>query len=308
MDSGRRLWAIGSGIVLALLAGEFGMRVVETAVPPASPWPTVEAEVKSSQLARLSQDVDVVFLGSSVTEAAIDPELLIDLTGVALVYNAALPFSSRLSDEVWLEGVVLESVWPTVVVLGVPVWPVHSFIEDDPLRGGIEGTLASIANPRSLESLALVRNKGVFASWDERRTRHQSAISNLWTDLGHMTGYYERPPQTLVGRFGPFGEPRMSNDNIEALRRTVRTLEDAGIQGILMIEPGHFPGDVSDSDLAIYLESIKALGRDLRVPVWDTYGVGWNPEYFVDEAHFNREGTVAFTSFLADLIIEMDEP
>ena len=100
----------------------------------------------------------------------------------------------------------------------------------------------------------------------------------------------------------------MSNDNIEALRRTVRTLEDAGIQGILMIEPGHFPGDVSDSDLAIYLESIKALGRDLRVPVWDTYGVGWNPEYFVDEAHFNREGTVAFTSFLADLIIEMDEP
>jgi hypothetical protein len=31
-------------------------------------------------------------------------------------------------------------------------------------------------------------------------------------------------------------------------------------------------------------------------------------EYFVDEAHFNREGTVAFTSFLADLIIEMDEP
>jgi hypothetical protein len=30
-------------------------------------------------------------------------------------------------------------------------------------------------------------------------------------------------------------------------------------------------------------------------------------EYFVDEAHFNREGTVAFTSYLADLINEMVE-
>jgi hypothetical protein len=29
-------------------------------------------------------------------------------------------------------------------------------------------------------------------------------------------------------------------------------------------------------------------------------------EYFVEEAHFNREGTEVFTTYLAELILEMD--
>jgi hypothetical protein len=98
----------------------------------------------------------------------------------------------------------------------------------------------------------------------------------------------------------------MSDDNIEALQRTAGTLEQAGMQMVLMIEPGHFPGEVSDSDLATYLDSIRDLGRDLDIPVWDTYSVGWDPEYYVDEAHFNREGTVAFTTHLAGLLVDLD--
>ena len=98
----------------------------------------------------------------------------------------------------------------------------------------------------------------------------------------------------------------MSSDNEAAMKRSVDTLSRAGRAVVLMIEPGQYPGEVSESETREYLHSIKDLGRDLGVSVWDTYSVGWKPEYFVDEAHFNREGTVAFTSYLAELLMEMD--
>jgi hypothetical protein len=94
----------------------------------------------------------------------------------------------------------------------------------------------------------------------------------------------------------------MSPDNVHAFTETVTTLQRADIEVVLMIEPGQFPGEVSDADIDLYLTSIRELGRELGVQVWDTYTRGWDPDFYVDEAHFNRKGTVAFTTYLADLV------
>lgn len=300
-----KFWIVASGVLCALLVGEGALRVLEPYIPPPSPWPTVETQVKSAQLVTLSHEVDVVLLGSSVTEAAVDPELL-GVTGKGVAYNSALPFSTPLSNEVWLDEVVLEHVSPSIVIIGVPAWPPHTTIERDPMRIGTQEALIRISNPTASGLLALVRNKGVLANWDERWVGQGLSSSDLWTDLGHMIGYYDGPTRTLSGRFQPFGVPRMSNDNLAAMIRTVKALTQAGTTVVLMIEPGEFPGEVSNADTATYLESIKDLGRDLNVPVWDTYSMGWNPDYYVDEAHFNREGTVAFTTHVAGLLVDLD--
>jgi hypothetical protein len=295
------IW-VAVGLICAVLIGEVVMHVLEPAVPSPSRWPSAETQVKSGQLAKLAQDVEVVFLGSSVTEAAVDPELLRVLAGTGTVYNAALPFSSPLSDEVWLADVVLDHSEPSIVVMGVTSWPAHSSVSNDPMRSAIQHATTPVPVHGISQRFALLGNRGVFSDWDERLGRQRLITSGLWTDLGHKTGYYDRAPQSLIGQFPPFGDPQMSPDNAHAFAETVRALQQADIEVVLLIEPGRYPGDVSDADIALYLTSIQALGRELGVPVWDTYSRGWDPDFYVDEAHFNREGTVAFTTYVADLV------
>jgi hypothetical protein len=98
----------------------------------------------------------------------------------------------------------------------------------------------------------------------------------------------------------------MSSDNLAALTRTVSALTQEGIEVVVMIEPGSYPGQFSDSEVESYLTSIRVFGHEMGIPVWDTYSVGWDSSYHADEAHFNREGTIAFTTYLAGLVSELD--
>jgi hypothetical protein len=294
-------WWVLAGVLCAVLVAEGGIRLLEPALPSASSWPTVETDVKSRQLDELSADVDILFLGTSLTEAGVDPAILMGLTGADLVYNAALPFATPLSNQVWLDEVVLERVVPSVVVIGIAAWPPHTTINDDPLRAGL---LATSTDDAGLSASALFRQKGVLAEWDQRDVRERSSSSNLWTDLGHMRGYYEVAPGSMKETFPPYGEPAMSSDNSAALAATIRDLRAAGTSVVLLIEPAHYPGSVLESDVDAYLDSITQVGEELGVEVWDTYHVGWRPEMYADGAHFNRTGTEAFTEHLAGLVRE----
>jgi hypothetical protein len=306
MATKTRYLLVGLGVISALLIGEVSLRVVEARIPMSTTWPSPETHVKSAQLANLGQDVEILFLGSSITEAAVDPALLMALTGSGLAYNSALPFSSPLSNELWLDEVALAYVSPSTVIIGVPAWPTHSTSEDDTLQNGIQQSLAGIATPTATSSLALARSKGVLADWEQRSVGVRLSESGLWTDLGHMTGYYESSGGTLAGRFPPYGAPTMSSDNLAALTRTVSALTQEGIEVVVMIEPGSYPGQFSDSEVESYLTSIRDFGHEMGIPVWDTYSVGWDSRYHADEAHFNREGTIAFTTYLAGLVSELD--
>ncbi|MGH8916218.1 MAG: hypothetical protein ACRDZM_17105 [Acidimicrobiia bacterium] len=297
-------WLVIAGVLSALMASEAALRVFQAEIPESSTWPTVETEVKSRQINEMSTDVDVLFLGSSVTEAAVDPALLIDRAESYSVYNAALPFSTPLSDEVWLDEVILPRMTPSVVIYGIAAWPPHSTIGNDLLRAGIEA-VARKDESRLAESIALIDNKGLLADWDERRTRQNLIVTGPWTDEGHMRGYYDMARTSIAGAYSSFGTATMSSDNLSALRTKVGELTDSGIKVALMIEPGRFPGEVRDSDLEAYVASVMAIGEKLGVPVWDTYHVEWDEGYFVDEAHFNRRGTVAFTHYIGPFIEEL---
>jgi hypothetical protein len=291
-----------SGVVCALFIGELAVRLLEPEMPVRSEWPTAETDIKQKQVSALAEDIDLVLIGSSQTEAAVDPALLISLGAVDSAYNAALPFSSPISDRIWLQDIVLDTVSPSIVIVGIPAWPVHTTETGDPLRAGLSRAISTGSSTWIGTSVALERNKGVLADWDERRSRQNLTESALWTELGHLTGYYQRHGETLGGRFPPYGEPRMSPDNLAALGETLMLLEAEGITGVLMLEPGHYPADVPETDIATFIDSIRVLAREHDVPLWDTYSVDWDASYFADEAHFNREGTRAFTSLLAEYL------
>ena len=95
-----------TGVLVALVTAELLIRVVGPQMPDQSLWPTVETDLKSHQLVDLKTEPTLLLLGSSISEAAVDPVILESLTGLSSIYNSAMPFSSPLSMEIWLEEVV----------------------------------------------------------------------------------------------------------------------------------------------------------------------------------------------------------
>ena len=279
------------------------MRLFGPLMPEPSLWPSVETDLKNEQLTQLETKPTLLFLGSSATEAAVDPAMLESLTDVILPYNSALPFSSPLSNEVWLETVVFPTVAPDLLVIGVPVWPAHG---SDPGALG-QGIRRAATEPVSVEGSgwsALLGKKGVMADWNRLTQRERLKASGLWTDLGHQTGYYDQSAGGRGGSFPPYGEPRMSQEQADALERIIVASREREAEVILLLEPARFPGEVSSSDVLAYITWLEQRALDWDVTLWDSYSIEWDASLFADDVHFNRAGTEEFTRYLADLLNE----
>lgn len=293
MNGFKRTLVILLGIAVTLLAGELTLRAVSDLLPEPSPWPSAATEVKAGQLGG-AEKFDVVFLGSSVTEAAVDPELLLPLNA----YNAALPFSSPISNEKWLTG-MFPDLGGTVVVLGVPAWPFHEE-DNDVLSAQIVEALTGRVSAWS--HLDLYGRSGLLADWFSLRARELTVDSGAWTEKGHQTAFYGRSGDSLVGRFPPYGAPAMSSDAEEAIRRIAERTALQGGQLVLMIEPGNYPGRVTTRDVDQYIATLNQLADRMMVPIWNSYDVDWSPDLYADEAHFNRDGTRQFSAYVASLL------
>jgi lysophospholipase L1-like esterase len=90
----------------------------------------------------------------------------------------------------------------------------------------------------------------------------------------------------------------MSEANETALGRLIAQVRSRGIDVVLLLEPGRHP-EATESLTSQYIGWLSHLATDLEVPTIDAHNQTWDPSFFADEAHFNREGTVAFTRFMA---------
>lgn len=294
MKAGPRLALILLGAFSALGIAEMSLQLFGGGLPVRSEWPTVETQLKDSQLT-LADEWDVIFLGSSITEAAVDPRLL---NGIA-AYNGALPFSTPISQEVWYRGQFSDQE-ARVVVLGLPAWPFHESDGEDLLASGIE---AALRDGASLESrLATVRHRGVMADWFGLRSTEITLQSKLWTPHGHLTAYYEISGARATGGFESYGPPRMSEDVRAAITRLAEHVQLQGGTFVLMIEPARVPGEVEEDVIQRYLDTVRDLANSLDVELWDTFSVGWAKELYADDVHFNREGTEAFSELVNELL------
>jgi hypothetical protein len=285
-------------VIIALGMAEGGLRALGDRLPAKTDWPTVETGVKYELLRQLPE-ADVVFLGSSITEAAIDPREFVDASGVDSAFNSGIPFSTPFSNEWWLNEVVLENVEPKLVVIGVTAWSGGQRAERDPLLAALRLATVSRDDPHDPPS-ALLGQAGLLSEWDRRMA--DETVKDHLTDLGHQTGYYERSIDEATPLGVLTGPSEMPEDEAEAVDRMVDTLNERGIEAIVLIEPGRSPGDDGTMDFERYIGSVLRHGEDWGVPVLDTFSQEWDSSLFADLAHFNRMGTKFFTAYIARTI------
>jgi hypothetical protein len=293
MSVKRLLSPVLIGVLLVLGIVEIVLSVIEEELPRGTTWPSIEAEVKYDLLQHMDQ-ADVVFIGSSITEAAVDPELFIRRAGVSSAFNSALPFSTTLFYETWLPEVVLQAVKPHVVVIGIPPWSGGGTRANDPL---LERTREAIATGGRQPGLALLRQAGLFSEWDSRAASDRTRFA--LTDLGHQTGYYERSIDDAAPMDLPIAKSEMGQIAADAMARLIDNLESQGIEVIVMIEPGRYPGGDRGIDYDGFIASVWTHALNWDVPLLDTFHEPWDRSWFADNAHFNRRGTEEFTNYLA---------
>jgi hypothetical protein len=290
-----RILSVALGIAVSVAAAEGVVRILDDRLPTGTEWPSVETDVKYHRLTELPE-ADVVFLGSSITEAAIDPDAFLAESGLKSAFNSGIPFSSPISNEWWLDEVVLKTVEPELVVIGLTPWSGGSESSGDRLLQGLRAAVRTPDRPWS----ALLDRAGLLAEWDARSTEDRTR--RFLTDLGHQTGYYERSIEDAKPLDLPFGPKVMPKEEVDAVGRMVDRLTKEGIDAVVLIEPGRYPGDDGSVDYDVYIDSVLSHESEWGVPVLDTFHMTWERDWFADLAHFNRRGTEEFTSYIAGII------
>lgn len=294
MQRFKHLIQFALGFTAALTLVELLLILTAGHTPERSIWPTPQAAIKHF-LASDGADPSVLFFGSSITEASIDP----DHVGNADGFNAALPFSTPTSSEVWYRQENGFSTSAEVVILGIPPWPQQ--METGP--GWLGPALNSAYEYQAgwLDRFALHRHEGVLADWFDLRHFQLGLGARVWKENGHHVGYYpHEDDEPTIQLLGPDLE-RLTKEDEDAIRRMEHLTDVNGAQLVLLIEPASedFMEQFDSEATEAYHNSIEDLGKELGVPVWDTYSIPWQTELFADGVHFNYDGTVEYSAFIS---------
>ena len=324
---GQRLLAIGGVMLALLLVLELGARAIEGRLATPLVWHTYEAQRKVEQMdARATTGVDVVFLGSSMSNTAMIPSLFESTVGGGITaYNAALNSGTPRLSEAWGLRVMLPRLHPKLVVIGVSSADMtdngagrtvfFDAMRDSP--GGRESlgreSIVDRTDRVLRDHLALWAHRAELrnptALWDAiRGTKPPGDLgADSLDEQGRMTyfddwQFDQRPPRARIPGVSEWG---LGTQDPGALRRLIAGAQHSGARVVLVDLPVtpeyiayHPRGD------ADYQESKRAIGEMAR----DT-GVGLidldqtrDHGLFADELHLNHKGATAFTVALTDAL------
>ena len=296
--------------LLALMVSEGVVRAASESLPDPAPWPSNETEIKSQQM-ELGRQYSIVFIGTSVTDAAVDPEFLTERLGRE-VYNAATPFASQASLLYWAERFVVPNTHPDLLVVGFPAWSAEFAVDSDggSLLSGLQGVneFRHPANPwlQLAHRSALVHWRTELKSIaDLLAPGNRLEETGTWTSRGHQTGYYQRrmDPDALEVRTASTG----LDPDFGPLVRLAEVTRSQGIAMVLMPEPTSCDPRgmcLHRDDVEVLLDAYHSLAADLDLSVLDLQ-VSWPIEWYADGAHFNRDGTVAYSMMVAEALEEL---
>ena len=295
----RTPWLLG--LIAPLLCAELALRLVSPSLPSPEPWPSVGIEVKADYAERLvGDDIDVLFLGSSGTEAGIDPDILLEDHGLS-AFNGAGPYSSPMAMERWLD----HSLWalePDTIVIGLAIWGAPDPLEKDILANGFD-----LLTDYERETNSLL---GLSELWSRRSQLREatdlvghSVTASTYTSRGHLTAYYDghvtEPEVLSEGR----AFPGFSVGNRAALAGIVKDASDRGASVVLLIEPGGCPDVLSGCANAeseqLAVAAIAEIAESLGTELINGRDFDSPTDAYADAAHLNARGTVAYTAFIA---------
>ena len=328
------LGALAIAVVAVLLVGELSARVLDGGLPPER-GPLQELLVKDQQVHALAKDgrIDVLFAGSSTTDAGVDPDRFDDQSKVFdRSYNAALKgMPIRLQGE-WLDQ-VLPELKPKVLVLDLQ--PTLVIVPQGEAAAGYLNSLNSYQSwLRTTSDQPLARLDRWFSARstlvkDRQRFQQPSLVARAvanrvtgkdpgasldedtrgWvlshtTELGRTLDYREAPDavvqdRSLATKFNEVLGWKFDLDDADAL---IRSLEKKGITVVLSIMPIDVP-TLSNLGLKVSrytsaVDRIKALAKRRDVPVLEL-GTDLDPLDYHDKVHIADPGSAKVTDELA---------
>jgi hypothetical protein len=329
-------------VALAVLAlAEVGARVVAARVAPPVTWDSPDTQDKAAQIVRIQErygGAGVVFLGSSIVNAGIDPErFAATVPGVA--YNAGIPGASAGTWRLWANDVVYPYLCPAVVVIGVTVRDVNDnapgVVSDPAAYLGSVGRRLFVGEAGSAEQAesfldrasALVRTRDLL--------RRPADVARVL--VGRPVEGWRVTRLTEFGRYHAFDDHsyRIDEERREALRSgafrdfavggpemdaVAGMIEDAGRNGAaaVLVETPIVERDLvgllprGAADLSAFRAALDALGEAAGVPVLRFPDLVDRSGLFADEYHLNGEGVALVTDRLAaamaSLVAAADTP
>ncbi|HVR33499.1 MAG TPA: hypothetical protein VMS74_12445, partial [Acidimicrobiia bacterium] len=127
----------------------------------------------------------------------------------------------------------------------------------------------------------------------------------LWTDGGHQTGHYQRTAE--IDRQVVVTPAEVSFDFSSLIGLTEGAM-DRDVQVVLLAEPTSCDSTgrcVTAGGVAMLRAAYRGLAAELGIPFLEIEG-SWPMEWYADAAHFNRQGTVAYTTELVAALQELD--
>lgn len=279
------------GVLIALALGEVAVRLLGAGLPTVSSWPTIEAEIKYHDLVEESRNPEMVIVGSSFMEAAIDPKRL---TSVAEGYNLAMPFTSVDTMDWWLQEVVFPRTEPTTLLIGVRVWRSVEEAEAD-----LVPALAAASNRTSGGTdswLRLWTARGALGGLDRSLARRSLTLAGLWTDFGHQTVHYHQavaPSQwnrLLPARWDPTSRERWRHLLVTATGHVSRV--------VIVIEPVAESIAPRSADIERFTRELADIVTGQDVMILEPEPEFWGDAMYADGIHFNRAGASRFTQFI----------
>lgn len=315
------LWAVAFTAVLFLVA-EVAVRSLAP-LPPNRTWPDKESQFKADHATQVQSSggrEPLIFAGSSVSDAAFDPEVVTEAAGLDVEsFNYAQEGSLSSTTARFLNAAVIDQVDPDVVVLGVfagdiGAVPSNAAALGDELARSRGYRLASgtptlgdrIEDAFSSRSeivahREILRDPYRLAQWLKSPTTPGFLDADSGALLRHRDITYAPPPPADDAGSGDETVP--IGPEVDAIKNLAATLSEQG-RRLVVVELPVYEADWNEIDhpgarakthqAMLQVEEAGCAERlDLRDLVQDE-------RYWADTAHVNGRGTEAISQAVGE--------
>lgn len=323
-------------IVVTLVAGvEVAARRIEPRLPAALEWDNQFTQDKAGQISDLGDQLDVLFAGSSVAQANLDPPIFIETSHqFDTAYNAGLPSATPRVWRQFLLDTVYAQLCPAVVVIAVDV---RQFSDNKP--GGDNQFGRYVNSAGRLEAVGTADVWQRAEEWLESRSalfrirarlrEPDKIVARVW-GIGDP-GYWRYTNLSPLGRYlsndtltyvfsqesldkladGAFRDFSVGGAETTALRQMIEDALERGIAPVLVETPAMNESLVAalprgDADLAAYSNTLRAVAQEYEIPFIRMAEFDNQPVFYADLYHMNFTGVEAVTRSLAERIDELE--
>lgn len=324
-SGGRRRTVIVLLSALAvLLTAELALRAAGGAIPPPAHWGDPFADAKVDQIRRMGT-ADVVFVGSSIANAGLDPVPLEEL-GLRS-FNAGQPGTGLRAWRGWLDEVLLPELHPELVIVGVSI---RDYSDANLDAGWVRLNEAPAFRTRTGEATALER-LDVWASQQSRLVSRRSALRQPATTLAWARGeQIDGWPQQQLTRSGrylgyddrEYAERQSRDDRLrehsfvdfragprstDMLGEILQLVRGRGAEPVVVRMPA-MEGRLVERDLLPadeverYPGELRRVTAEQDVLLIDLADHNDRPELFADYYHLNRTGVRTVSAAIVEAL------